>query len=111
MAYDFRTRFHVSFFEIGKSVTWLEAIYLISVLLADPSSQLQSAVNDWKHPVSYEWIVLTHIFDLLAMANSKKKPKPYPAPWPNPNVNRLKPSQAQDRSQVLKQLRRMNPEE
>jgi hypothetical protein len=79
--------------------------------MSNPNSHLQAAMNDWKHPVSYEWILLSHIFDLLAMANSKKKPKPYPTPWPDPNVNKLKPTKAQSRSDVLKQLRRMNPKE
>jgi hypothetical protein len=79
--------------------------------MANPNSHLQAAINNWKHPVSYEWILFSHIFDLLAMANSKKKPKPYPTPWPDPNVNRLKPTKAQSRSDVLKQLRRMNPKE
>jgi hypothetical protein len=79
--------------------------------MANPNSQLQAVINNWKHPVSYEWILLSHIFDLLASANSKKKPKPYPTPWPNPNTSRLKPSQAQNRNDVLEQLRRMNPKE
>jgi hypothetical protein len=111
LAYDFRTHFQLSVFELGKSISWVEAVYLISALMAHPNSHLQAAVNNWKYPVSYEWIVLSHIFDLLAMSNSKKKPKPYPTPWPDPNVNRLKPHKAQSRSDVLKQLRRMNPKE
>jgi hypothetical protein len=111
MVSDFRTQFQLSAFELGKSISWLEGIYLVSSLMANPSSHLQAAINDWKHPVSYEWIVLSHIFDLLAMSNSKKKPKPYPTPWPNPNVNRLKPNKPQNRPEVLKQLRRMNPKE
>ena len=111
LVFDFRTQFNLSAFEFGKSVSWLEAIYLVSSLMTSPSSRLQAAMNDWKHPVSYEWILLSHIFDLTAMTNSKKKPKPYPTPWPDPGVNRLKPRKAQNRDDVLKQLRRMNPKE
>jgi hypothetical protein len=109
LAYDFRTRFNLSAFEIGDTVSWLEAAYLISQLLQDPSSRLQAAVNKWKYPVTQEWIALIHIFDLLAMANSKKKPKPHPTPWGDANRNKIGGGNL-TRQQVIQQLERMNPQ-
>jgi hypothetical protein len=97
--------------EIGKTITWLEAIWLVSVLLRDPSSWTQAAKNDWDYPVDRNWIIGSQTFDLLAMVNSKKKPKPYPTPWPDSNTNRLRPKKAQTRSNVLDKLKRMNPKE
>jgi hypothetical protein len=110
LAYDFRSRFQISFFEFGKSVSWAEAILLTASLMNDPSSHLQAAVNKWKHPVTYEWIVLTHVFDLLAMANSKRRPKPYPTPWPTKGKTRLG-SNNKSRADVIKALRKMNPKD
>lgn len=56
-------------------------------------------------------MVLTHLYDLLAAVNSgKKKPKPYPKPYKE-NTNRLGSGKTQNRSDVLKNLERMNPKE
>lgn len=76
----------------------------------DPSSHLQAASSKWKHPVTHEWIVLSHIFDLLAMVNSKRKPKPYPTPWPVKGRTRLG-SKNKSRSDVINALRKMNPKD
>lgn len=110
LAYDFRHRFQISIFEIGKSVTWLEAIMLVSVLVRDPNSWIQSAMSKWDYPVTREWIVLSHVFDLLAAVNSKKKPKPYPTPWPSDNSVKLG-KKKQDRDKVISLLNRMNQKE
>ena len=111
LTYDFRTRFQISISEIGSTLPWLEAIRLTAILLRDPTSWTQAAVNNWDYPVDRNWIVMSHVYDLLAMVNSKKKPKPYPTPWPDPNVTKLKPKKAQSRSDVMKKLRRMNPKD
>ena len=111
LAYDFRSRFGISIQEIGKKISWVEAVYLTSILLRDPSSWTQAIKNNWDYPVDRNWIIASHSYDLLAMVNSKKKPKPYPTPWPDPRVNRLRPKKAQDRSEVLKKLRLMNPKD
>ena len=111
LAYDFRHRFNLGVKDIGHSITWLEAVQLVSVLLRDPSSWTQAARNNWDYPVDRNWIVASHAYDLLAMVNSKKKPKPYPTPWPDANVNRLRPNKAQNRNQVLEKLRLMNPKD
>jgi hypothetical protein len=76
--------------DLGTAIPWGEVVYLISVLLRDPTSWLQVSVNKWHHPISYEWTVLAAQYDLHAQVNSRRKPKPYPRPWPNfdPNVTR-----------------------
>jgi len=111
VAYDFRSRFNVSYLEIGKSVTLLEAIHLVSILLQEPSSWLQAAVRNWQYPVSYEWTVAANTYDLLAQVNSgKKKPKPYPTPWAK-KEQKIRPKQRQSRAMVIKRLKQMNPKD
>lgn len=110
LAYDFRTRFSLSAFEIGRSVSWVEAIHLVSALMKDPASWTQAAKSNWKHPVSFDWMVLANSYDLQTTINSKRKPKPYPTPWANKDSNIIG-SKNQDRAHVLAMLKRMNPKE
>jgi len=69
--------------DLGTTVPWNEVVYLVAVLLRDPSSWLQTSTNKWAHPVSYEWAAQAATYDLLAQVHSKRKPKPYPRPWSN----------------------------
>lgn len=110
LAYDFRSKFNLSFEDIGNGVTYKEAIMLVAALLRDTSSWLQAAHAEWDHPVSREWIVLSHVYDLLAAVNSKNKPKPYPTPWPAEGVQKIGRSK-QSRLEVMAALDRMNPKE
>lgn len=110
IAYDFRSRFGLSVLDIGNGVTWLEATYLVAILLRDPTSWLQAAVNEWEYPVSREWMVAAHSYDLLHAVNSKNKPKPYPTPWLAEGTQKLG-SKHQSRGSVLDKLERMNPKE
>ena len=82
----------------------------MTILLRDPSSWLQAADGEWDYPVSREWIVGTHTYDLHAAVNSKK-PKPYPKPWPDENVNKIGSKKTQDRAAVMARLEHMNPQE
>lgn len=66
-------------------------------------------MSEWKYPVSREFIVSAHTFDLLAQINSKKKPKPYPAPWPDTSTKKIGSGKAN--SNVRELLERMNPKE
>lgn len=79
--------------------------------MRDPSSWLNTAVQDWKFPVSREWIVAAHSYDLLHAINSKKTPKPYPTPWLAENTSRIGSKKRQLTSDVLDKLERMNPKE
>jgi hypothetical protein len=86
-------------FDIGGSITWLEAVLLVNVVARDPESWLYARMNDWKYPVSREWIVQAHTYDLLYAVNSKKKPKP------------IGSGRKQSSDIVRKLLERMNPKE
>lgn len=108
-AYDFRAKFGLSYLEIGRSVTWIEAIRLTAGLMTDTDSKVQAAINGWSFSMNREFVVLAHIYDLLAQVNSKKKPKPYPMPWPDPNVTKIGSKKPQPRNQILDKLDRMNP--
>ena len=111
LAYDLRARFGLSLSDIGTTVTYLDAVYLVSVLLRDPSAWTTAAYSGWDYPVSREWIALSHIFDLTASVNSGKgrKPKPYPNPFPNKDVNRTGKTDKSP-AEVKALLKRMNPE-
>lgn len=85
IAYDFRIKFGLSVEQISYTVSYGEAVMLVSMLLRDPSSWLQAAVNRWKYPVSPEWMVMANLFDLTMAVNSKNKPKPMDRPWPKKN--------------------------
>jgi hypothetical protein len=110
LAFDFRERFHLSIFDVGISVTWKEAILLISVLMRDTSSWTQAMHSNWKYPVSREWIVAAHNYELLAAVNSKRKPKPYPNPFPNKDVTKTGKTTLSF-EEVRAVLDRMNPKE
>ena len=110
LAYDFRSRFGISYRNIGDQVSWLEAVYLVAVLLRDPGSWLQAVKNEWDYPVSREWLVSAHTYDLHAAVNTKK-PKPYPTPWPDANSQRLRSKKPQERTSVIDRLAKMNPKE
>lgn len=109
-AYDFRRKFHLSIDDIGGSVSLRETVLLLAILVREPDSWLQAVLNDWKHPVSREWIVATHTFDLHAAVNSSKRPKPYPTPWVGEGKKRIG-SNKQSREDVLRRLEAMNPKE
>jgi hypothetical protein len=75
------------------------------MLLRNPESWVHAGEQEWEHPVSAEWILLKHTFDLLVKVNSDKEPPEYPAPW----IRTVKPKK-QDRAEVLAALKLMNPE-
>lgn len=113
MAYDLRHLLGVGIDDIGKTVSYREAVLLVAVLMREPESWLQAAVNGWQYPVSRDWVVAAHTYDLHAAVNSGKgsKPKPYPNPFPD--KNRVKVGNANKRSaaEVRELLAKMNPKE
>lgn len=109
-AYDWRTRFGLSVEDIGTTVSYREACLLTTILLRDPSSWVQAVESKWKFPVSREWIVGAHTYDLLARVNSKNKPKPYPNPFPTRDEVRVGKT-TKTRAEVRKILDWMNPKE
>lgn len=80
------------------------------MLLKNPQSWLAAAVAGWEYPISNEWMVLAHTYDLLGQANfTKSKPKPYPKPWKTRNREQLGATKRQPVAVVLAKLRKMNP--
>lgn len=75
------------------------------MLRQNPESRYYANLEGWQYPVSSEWIVLKHIFDLTARANSKEIPPEYPAPW----IRTSQPKQT-SREDVEQRLKLMNPE-
>lgn len=69
-------------------------------------------MNEWKYPVTNEWILLAHTHDLHhQVANGKKKIKPLPKPWPEGNANKIGNTKGHTNEQVIAALRRMNSSE
>lgn len=71
------------------TVSFDELYLLVQVLAKDPSSWLQAALHDWKHPASYEWIMLANLYDAYANVNSKNKHKPVQRPWPSAGETKI----------------------
>jgi len=103
--YDFRQRFHLGLGDLGTTVPWSEVVYLVAVLLRDPSSWLQVSYNGWHHPVSFEWAAHAATYDLLAQVHSKRKPKPYPRPWPDARGSTRKGTPRVDGREILQRAR------
>lgn len=108
---DFRSRFHISWEDAGDTYTWAEAIHLVSILLKDPTSWLAAEKNKWKHPASYEWMVLADQLDILIAVNSQKgKAKRTPRPWQDDGGERIGKVKANQET-ILRNLERMNKKE
>lgn len=81
IAYDFRTRFHVSYMDVGTSrMPYREALHLVEVLTKDPSSWLQAGVSGWAHPASREWFLSADLYDLERAKAPGRRAKPYARP-------------------------------
>jgi hypothetical protein len=105
LAADFRSIYGISYYDIGITVSYREAILLVGMLLRNPASWIHAKENQWDYPVTPEWILAKHTFDLLARVNSEKPPPEYPAPW-----IRTKETTKQSREDVIRRLKLMNPE-
>lgn len=91
-------------------MSWREAVYLTHMLLRNPQSLLQAAVNGWKYPVSFEWMLQAQHLDAFVRANSKGKPTPVARPWPAEGSTRVgRPTHSQ--AEIRDRLRRMNMKE
>lgn len=106
--HDWRARFSLPLSEVGKSMSWGEALRLTERLLTDSSSFVAASVAGWDHPLSHQSIVLMNLYDLThqvawAQGGGKgSKPKPYPRPW-STDKHRTKPDVTQD--EVIAALR------
>ena len=87
LEYDWRARFGLPFSEVGRSMDYGEAIRLVGLLSADPSTQLAAALNKWDAPRSAEWLTLADLYDAFGQAHWKRT-KPYPRPYPDEGTKR-----------------------
>lgn len=112
LTYDLRERFGLSLDDIGTSVSLRDSVYLVAVMMRDPASWTCAVYSGWDYPVSREWIVAAHTYDLLAMVNSGKgrKPKPYPNPFSNKQKTRIGKTERSP-EEVRALLAWMNPKE
>lgn len=104
LAYDFRSKFGLSYQQIGFEINLLEACLLVAMLLRDPSSWLQAKVNDWKFPVTPEWMITANLLDVTVAVNSKGKPKPMERPWPSTDINRIGGNTKHDQNKIREVL-------
>lgn len=78
--YDWRARFGMGLDEsVPDIIGWDEAVDLVRVLRADPSSQLAAAIEGWDYPLGRTGWMLADLID-VQQAAIFKKPKPYPRP-------------------------------
>lgn len=80
---------------------------LAAVVLRDPTSWLQAAYNEWKHPASMEWVLLVQQLDAYLAVNSKNH-KPTLMPWQAP-ITSGKPAVSESRVREI--LDAMRPKE
>lgn len=105
LTYDLRHELGVSLYDFGFAIRLREAVDLVGMLLRNPATWIHAVEQSWDYPVSHEWIMLKHLFDLTAKVNSEKPPPEFPAPW----IQASKPK-PQPRSVVEARLKAMNPE-
>lgn len=80
LRYDWRTRFGKSLDTVPSEFGWDEALDLVRVLRADPSSQLAASIEGWDYPLERAGWMLADLIDVqLAKAGAKNR-KPYPRP-------------------------------
>lgn len=91
---------------MGKTYSYLEALYLTKALLKQPDSRLGAQLRDWEYPVTHQSMVLMDIFDLLHIVNSKKKPKPYHRPYTLDN-NTTRRGRAESKLTAIDKIRKM----
>lgn len=90
LAYDLRC-VGVSIRDIGKSVTWTEAVLLVGTIRNRPGTETFAAVRNHEYAMSLEARILADLIDSFRAANSKHKPKSYPRPWEGEDKTKSRP--------------------
>lgn len=80
MRYDWRTRFGISLDSVPGEIGWSEALDLVRVLRADPSSQIAAGLEGWEYPLDRIAWMLADLIDIQGGKAMGKKWKPYPRP-------------------------------
>lgn len=68
-------------------------------------------MNGWKHPASFEWMMLAQLTDITLAVNSKNPPKPVQRPWPEQGAKRIGGDTTIPQAEVRKILDAMRPKE
>jgi hypothetical protein len=84
---------------------WREAVDLLRIIRADPSSMLAAAMEGWTHPLSRESLILMDHFDLTYAATGAKKRQPYPRPFKTSDSKKRGDAAGRSPEQVLRLLR------
>lgn len=109
--YDWRTRLHLPLSEIGRSMSWGEAIRQTERLSIDPESHVAASLAGWAHPIPRAAMVLMDLYDLQHQVAWRQggskgtRPKPYPRPWRNVSGRRFGNRAGRTREQVVAILR------
>lgn len=87
---------------------------LVYGLKQNTSSLYFAKINNWKYPVSQEWLILADFVDTFIMANngSKRKPKQYPRPFKtDTETKQLGTKISIDKAREIYKIKRRTPEE
>lgn len=92
--------------EIGREIGWGEALRLIRIIRADPSSMLAAAVEDWEYPLSRTEAILADMWDLSYAKAGAKKRERYPRPFKTKdNMQRWGKTDGRSRDEIVAILR------
>lgn len=80
LAYDWRTRFHLSLDATPEIMDWREAVGHARILRRDPSSQLVASLEGWDYPLERGGWMLADLIDIQGGKALGKKWKRYPRP-------------------------------
>lgn len=69
---DFRVVYHTSVSEIGKSIPWVEAYYLMEHLGSTPGTQTHTILSGWEYAADVKENLLMDILDIIANQNRAK---------------------------------------
>lgn len=88
LRYDWRTRFGKSLDSVPSEIGWGEALDLVRVLRADPSSMLAAAIEGWDYPLDRLGWMLADLIDVTGASAAGKKWKTYEGRPLKPKDNR-----------------------
>jgi hypothetical protein len=91
---------------VPADVGWDEAVRLVRVMRADPSSAMAAALAGWDYPQTTEATVLKQLYDMTRIASGDKKWDGYPQPWPTPRETRSRGDAAGRTPEQVKELLR-----
>lgn len=80
LRYDWRARFGKGFESVPDEIGWDEALDLVRILRADPSSQLAASIEGWTYPLERLGWMLADLIDVQGQTAAGKKWKTYPRP-------------------------------